>query len=247
MPWPLHRGTHSPVGSALGSLSSLGRGRCCSRALRCSSSRLLLVVSHSGTSSRMLSSPSVGQEFPSRGCHCLNSPITALEVLNSILLFTFGSSTGAQTVTTHKARCQQGRCPRIICWWNIYFRETYRARSKRQMTSSSYPPNPLRAEPLGQWAWRGFRACRWSRRPWLGLAGVGWCAGPESRVPCVCCFPWKIHRVSRELWPQAWVGEKASASQDGPRLPTGTHQHCQQQPRFQTHVLQRWPASLPSS
>lgn len=176
MPWPLHRSTHSPVDSALGSLSSLGRGRCCSRGLRCSSSGLLLVVSHSGKSSRMLSSPSVGQEFPSRGCHCLNSPITALEVLNSILLFTFGSSTGAQTVTTHKARCQQGRCPRIICWWNIYFRETYRARSKRQMTSSSYPP----PTPSGLSLWGsglgevsgpvgGAGGLGWG---WLGLAGV---------------------------------------------------------------------------
>lgn len=86
-----------------------------------------------------VSSPSLGQELPSRGCHCLNSPITALDVLNSTSLFTFGSSTGTQTVTTHKARCQQGRCPGIIHWWNIYLGETYRARSKRQMTSSSCP------------------------------------------------------------------------------------------------------------
>lgn len=77
-----------------------------------------------------------------------------------------------------------------------------RARSKRQMTSSS---------------------CPHTGPPWLSLWGsglgevsgpiggaggfdwVGWRAGLELRVPRVHCFPWKIHRISRELRPQAWV------------------------------------------
>lgn len=43
--------------------------------------------------------------------------------------------------------------------------------------------------------------------------------------------------MDRELQPQARGSEKASASPDGPRLPTSTHQHPQWQPGVQAH----WP------